>query len=162
MKKRAEQLLNYVILPTLRYLELDGENLLLGTAAVESHLGEYLRQDNGPACGIYQIEEATHKYIFRDWLPIKKPELYKKVKNLGSYGAAMYQPVDGFKSDLTTNLAYATAICRLKYLTIPEALPEPNDVLGMAKYWKKYYNTPLGKGTEAHFLECYDKYVLGN
>ena len=29
----------------------------------------------------------------------------------------------------------------------PSALPEYNDIEGMAKYWKTYYNTSQGAGT---------------
>lgn len=40
---------------------------------------------------------------------------------------------------------------RLFYRLIPEAIPET--IEGRAKYWKKYYNTVLGKGTVEHYLE---------
>lgn len=40
---------------------------------------------------------------------------------------------------------------RLFYRLIPEAILET--IEGRAKYWKKYYNTVLGKGTVEHYLE---------
>lgn len=38
-------------------------------------------------------------------------------------------------------------MCRLLYRRIKEPLPHERDVLGMARYWKRYYNTSLGKGS---------------
>jgi hypothetical protein len=38
-------------------------------------------------------------------------------------------------------------MCRVHYLRVKEALPTENDAAGMASYWKRYYNTVLGKGT---------------
>lgn len=47
----------------------------------------------------------------------------------------------------------ALAITRLKYMLVPESLP--TTVEGMAKYWKRYYNTYAAnaKGTPEKFLE---------
>ena len=32
--------------------------------------------------------------------------------------------------------------------------PKAGDLEGQAKYWKKYYNSHLGKGTIEHFMEA--------
>ena len=48
---------------------------------------------------------------------------------------------------------------RIHYLRVPEKLPEANDVEGLARYWKKYYNTSAGKGTEKDFMLKYQMYV---
>ena len=62
----------YIIRPTLQKINLwseAAENLLLGTAAQESLLGTYLKQNgNGPALGIYQMEPNTHKDIWIHYL----------------------------------------------------------------------------------------------
>ena len=44
---------------------------------------------------------------------------------------------------------------------MPEKLPNSYDIEGLAKYWKKYYNTEGGKGTVEKFIEKYEKYVGG-
>jgi hypothetical protein len=59
---------------------------------------------------------------------------------------------------LATNLCYATAICRLVYYRRREALPPADDLAGLAAYWKLFYNTPLGKGTEAQWILHYNTY----
>ena len=50
-------------------------------------------------------------------------------------------------------------MCRVHYYRVSEALPEENDIEGMARYWKKYYNTPLGAGTEEEFIHNYKEYM---
>lgn len=47
--------------------------------------------------------------------------------------------------------------CRLHYRLIPE--PIPSDVVGMANYWKKYYNTAAGRGTPEEFVKNFNLYV---
>lgn len=67
---------------------------------------------------------------------------------------------NGFsEKELITNLAYATAMARVFYRRVKEALPAADDLDGMGRYWKKYYNTPLGRGTVEEFKANYTKYV---
>ena len=152
----AKQLRELVIRPTLSYLELwseEAEDLLMGTAAQESHLGTYLMQlGGGPALGIFQMEPATHKDILVNYLSYRK-DLESKV------GAS--DEAEG----MVGNLYYATVMARIHYLRVPEALPNKSElsdtqyVQELASYWKSYYNTPLGKGTVEEFIENYRKYV---
>jgi hypothetical protein len=51
------------------------------------------------------------------------------------------------------NHFYAAAMCRVFYLRVPERLPQADDSAAMARYWKRYYNTHLGKGTVEGFLQ---------
>ena len=44
-------------------------------------------------------------------------------------------------------------MCRLKYKNVPKKLPKT--VEGMANYWKKYFNSELGKGDPEEFIEKY-------
>lgn len=147
----SQQLLDCVIQPTLEALGLNSvaaQQLLLGTCAQESHMGTYIKQVKGPALGIYQMEPATHADIKINFL-IYKPELLVKINRLG----------DGADISLIYNLAYATALCRIHYLRMPEKLPEANNIPALAAYWKKFYNTPKGAGTEHEFIENYKRYV---
>lgn len=153
----AHELQLYVIRPTLKAIGLwseSAENLLLGTAAQESQLGRYLTQVRGPALGIYQIEPATHLDVWNSFLKYNA-KLASKVEQLLS-------PANSKKKDeaLITNLAYSTAIARIIYFRISKSLPAANDVKGLAEYWKKYYNTPLGKGKIEEFIENYEEQVL--
>lgn len=134
-----------IIRPVLGYLGLyskSAENLLLGTALQESRL-HYLRQLNyGPALGVYQIEPRTYHDLYKHWLA-DKDELRDKVTALRS---VMWVGIDSAQ-ELIGNLYYTTGIARLLYRRVPEGLPHHSDAGGMAHYWKRYWNTALGKGT---------------
>jgi hypothetical protein len=146
----------YVIRPTLNHLGLYSENaeeLLLATAIQESRL-TYLKQlGNGPAVSVYQVEPATHADIWDNYLRYH-PELNAKLQALKS---------DAYRlkgvQEMTHNLAYATAIARIHYLRVPHPLPDKNSVEEMARYWKIYYNTVKGRGTEQEFIDAYQKHV---
>ncbi len=127
-------------------------NLLMGTAAQESHLGTYIRQIKGPALGIFQMEPATHNDIWHNYIDYKKG-----LERIIMDCALMSHPIDA--RALIYNLKYAIIMCRLHYRRAPEALPEYYDVAGLAKYWKKYYNTHLGAGTEEEFIKNYERFV---
>lgn len=117
-------------------------NLVLGTIAQESKFGTYLRQlGSGPARGICQMEQPTF-----NWLKGVYGRKYPKL------GAALFEEVEW-------DLYLAILVCRLRYRVVPEPLPAADDLLGLARYWKKYYNTYLGKGTESEFIANYRRYV---
>ena len=152
----VEQLKERIIVPTLAYLNLYSEsavNLLLGTAAQESRLGTFIHQlGNGPAEGIYQMEPDTERDIQNNFLKYRT-DLDKKVSTLRL-------STDEFP-EMEGNLYYATAMCRIHYLRQLAALPGPNDIYGLANYWKDYYNTHLGAGTVDEFIHNYERYILG-
>jgi hypothetical protein len=51
-------------------------------------------------------------------------------------------------------------IARLKYLSIPKALPKIGDLPGQAAYWNRYYNCNPNHGTDVEYIAAYKKYVL--
>lgn len=145
-----KDLLEDIIIPTLKHLSLDGDNarrLLLGTAVHESTVGNntHLRQQGGPALGVFQIEPATAADVWGSFLKYR-PELRRKVEDLVS-------PYPGQDAQLQGNLFYATAICRIVYYRRKEPLPAADDIKGLAMYWKQFYNTPLGKGSPKDWIE---------
>ncbi|MGB8276303.1 MAG: hypothetical protein WCF16_13650 [Alphaproteobacteria bacterium] len=125
---------------------LTAENLLVGTALVESGL-RALVQDGGPALGVFQIEPATHHDVLLNFLDYR-PALAEQVR---AFRAQSPDP----DTQLVTNLAYACAIARLIYFRRPEPLPEADDIEALAAYWKAHYNTPQGKGTVTRFVASY-------
>jgi len=50
----------------------------------------------------------------------------------------------------------SAAFARLYLLGNP--VPNPTDVAAQARYWKKYYNTSEGSGTEARFIQVAERY----
>ena len=137
-------------------------DLLLMTAAHESKLGEFIKQQGGPALGIFQMEPATHEdhweYITpREWL----------------YRALSYMNLetDTNASTMEYNLKYAIVLARIHYYRRPEALPKKTEryrgiggteeYLGnLAVYCKKYYNTSAGKATALKYLNDYNRLIL--
>lgn len=157
MAMSSDQLVKHVIDETLDHLGLNSEaavNLLLLTAAVESDMGSYLGQINGPALGIYQMEPDTYWDIHKNFLKFR-PDLHEQVSDF-----SLSVELGGAK-ELAGNLYYATAMARVHYLRFAEPLPKADDVEGLAKYWKKYWNTDLGAGTVEAAIYKYTKYVTG-
>jgi len=154
---------------TLRYIELYSyfsNELILGTIAVESEFGKYRRQKGfenrkGGAYGICQIEMKTHDYLIKEYLQTlviaqpKKTKLKEKI-------LFFYNKEKSKEDNLTNNDAYNIAVCRLKYYSCPflEPLNYGNNIQELGYFWKKYYNTNLGKGTIKDFVTKYNKYVL--
>ncbi|MDB4312143.1 hypothetical protein N9937_01805 [bacterium] len=153
-----------IIKPVLKMMELYSPaavNLVLGTACVESDCGKYLKQlDGGPALGIYQMEQVTHRSLWVDVLEYNDhlADLINDylVSSFYDYEDEETENIDSTFKELSGNMYYATAMCRLQYMRFEEPLPHPNDIEGLAKYWKKYYNTEAGKGTIEDFIEKYE------
>ncbi len=144
----TKQLRIEIIKPALVFIghySKPAEDLVFGTACVESQCGEYICQLNGPAVGIFQMEPATHDDIYVNFLKYK-PELKAKVMKLFAPGLSVAE-------NLKSNLMYAAAMCRIHYLRV--SIPIPNDLQGQAEYWKKYYNTAKGKGSVEKYLKAY-------
>lgn len=155
-----------VVAPTLRTMGMYSESavtLLLGTAAQESHF-KYLHQlGAGPAVSFYQIEPATAADVVLRYLQVRsgvREQFEKGFRVLNSH-AIDWANVDleAIVLKLVTDLRFATAVARIKYLMIPAPLPKADDIPAMALYWKLYYNTMQGKGTEAEFINNYNRYV---
>jgi hypothetical protein len=139
----VEQLRINIIRPVLTRLDLHtpaAENLVLGTALQESH-ARYIRQIDGPAMGIYQMEPATHYDLYKNFLSYDKT-LRQRVMNFAGYFSGDL-PDPG---ELIGNLFYATAMCRVHYRRQKDPLPT-NEPYALAQYWKNLYNTRYGKGT---------------
>jgi hypothetical protein len=126
-------------------------NLIIGTIAQESGLGEYIKQlGGGPARGITQMERLTFNSHV-NWMFTYKPTLPVKIQD--STG------IDFFKFEyLEWNLALSIAMTRVHYFRVPKPLPD--SISGYANYWKRYYNTYKRKGTVIEFIRNYHKYVI--
>jgi hypothetical protein len=150
------QFKEHVVVPTLKYLDSEipyseeAVDLLMLTCAHESRGGKYLRQKGMTgtegAFGVYQMEMATHKDIWENFINFRR----------GWTGFIMEQNEDYTR--LISDLAYATAMARVHYWRVPEALPSKDDTRYMSKlgdYAKKYYNTHLGKATSSKYIMDY-------
>jgi hypothetical protein len=154
----AEQLRKYIVGPALAEIGMwseAAEDLVMGTAAQESHL-KYVRQFNdGPARGMFQMEPATHDDIWNNWLAYKR-HVSQELKDAIGF--------EGFRPDaerLVWDIKYGAMMCRIHYRRVSAPLPEFGDVQGYAEYWKEYYNTVLGAGTVEEFVKHWNRYILG-
>lgn len=150
---RAQDLIEHVIRPTLEYMGMyseAAENLLIGTAMQESRL-KYLHQVSGPAIGLWQMEPATHDDLYTNFIDYKGA-LKALVRSLAGskYANTKIDP-----DEMHGNLYYACAMARLQYYRQKEPLPYAEDIHALSRYYKKYYNTPLGKATLEQFIESY-------
>jgi len=154
-----QDLRKYVIRPVLKkmgYYSLNSEEQMMVTGAQESGLGAFLHQIHGPAVGIFQMEPFTHDDIWKNYLPAH-PKLIQSIKQ--------WEIPDAYKDDnakeMAGNLYYATAMARVRYLRVPDPIPDRNDLHAMAVYYKKFYNTMSGSATIGEVIQNYHKYVGG-
>lgn len=145
------QFRDLIVRPTLRRIELwsqAAENLVIGTALHESKL-KYIQQIKGPAMGLFQMEPATHKDLYENYLQFN-PTLKNRVNELaGQFEGSIPDP-----DEMIGNLNYATAMCRIHYRRVKAMLPAPTDARGLATYAKRWYNTPAGKATVEQYEEA--------
>lgn len=141
------QLRDLIVRPVIEQLDLyslAAEQLVMGTAAKESGGFVYIRQHLGPGLhgrgrGLWQVELETaedlvKRHTRRLWL------------------VARCEPLEINLDRLEGDLYLGAALCRLKYLDAPEKLPAAGDLVGMASYWKRFYNTLKGAGKPEEFV----------
>jgi len=117
------------------------ERLLIETAAAETDLGKQPDRSWNVGIGIMQFD-----YIgFIDVQQRTRASLKKEI--LQTFGV----DVDKTKhTDLRYSPLVSVIFARLKYRLVPHAIPK--SIEGRADYWKKWYNSELGKGTPEHYL----------
>jgi len=152
-----------VLEPTLRRLaqvepRLDvkaAHELLIGTAVKESLL-TYLRQlPDGPALGLYQMEPATHTDM-RRWMMRPGREAWREA--IDGYVGAGERPIDALVGDLR----YATAMVRLRYWVRPAPLPAADDIMGLAHYWDRWYQTVVDEHEPKVWARLYRQHCLAS
>ena len=140
-----------------RFFSRHASDLVYETGLVESRY-EYLKQlGDGPAQSFWQIEPNTAVDNVANYLSYRELDTIKIAE-------ATYVHIDIWKSEnantwkevLRYNIASAIAHCRIKYWRVPEKLPTTLEE--RAKYWKKFYNSGKGKGTESHYIEIVEAY----
>ncbi|MBF0140107.1 MAG: hypothetical protein HQL74_07490 [Magnetococcales bacterium] len=150
MSLNPSQLREHIIKPTLKQLELwslAAEELVLGTGIQESGLRLIKQQGGGPALGLWQMEPATHDDIWINFLQNKQLLAGKVCGSDPTHDA----------SRMLYDLRYACAMCRVHYFRKYDPLPATGDLASQAIYWKKHYNTAMGKGKPEQYIENWKK-----
>jgi len=124
----------------------DAVELMMMIAAHESNLGTYLRQVDGPALGIFQIEPATHDDTWENG-----DSICANAQILG---------IECAVEKLEYDLRYQIFMARQKLFMISEAIPSNRMVMKMAEYCKKYWNTQHGKATVCDYHDAYLDYCV--
>lgn len=106
---------------------------------------------NGPALGLLQMEMPTAKDVLFRYVAQKDHEFRNRVQDATLLIEPWLFSDSALEAHLIANLRLQVVLGRIKYYMVPEALPKHGDIQGMAAYWKKHYNTYLGKGTEEEF-----------
>ncbi len=117
-------------------------NMLLETAGAETGRGTIIDDTKFAGMGITQIDGLPFMDI-QDRVKQKHKDKIKKYFDINiewiEWEFIRYNPL------------LAMIFTRLKYKLIPEEIPKT--IEDRAEYWKKFYNTELGKGTIEHYLE---------
>lgn len=149
---------------TLRYvtktLKPDGEwctprvhDLLMETAAVETALGEIVRQKNGPALSVWQILGFNFEEI-REYFGKRDPELLARAMQF-------YNPNLSEEWNRVHNVPWTAAMSLLFYEKASRGnfLSRLDTLDSRGRLWKQLYNTRLGKGTVKGYKQRAREYV---
>ena len=145
MKKSIKKIIKLA----LQHLDLDSEDarsLIYATGKAESGYTTLQQYGGGPALGFFQMEPNTALDIWNNYV-MYRPNYRDKLYSLGFNDGTL-------EYCLLSNVGLQAAFCRLHYRRVPSALPGNNDLKSQGEYWKKYYNSHLGKGTVKHFMEA--------
>jgi len=152
---KLAQFREHILLPTLSALQMyskDAEELLVFTCATESNGGSLLVQVKGPALGIFQMEPITYADIWHNYIKSRSSLLSIIAMNFDA-------PRMPEATRMIYDLKYAAVMARIHYRRFSEPLPKADDVDGMWEYYKKYYNTPLGKSKKEKSIEDYQRFL---
>ena len=148
MKKQIREIIVWA-LKEMDLYSLEAADLVYKTGMAETGYRHLKQMGGGPAIGFWQVEPATLIDILDNYVKYR-PKLLEGLKSLG------YSP-DDIETRVMSNIALQAVFCRLKYKRDKYALPLIGDLQGQARYWKRVYNTNLGKGTIQHFMEANDE-----
>ena len=134
-----EQALNHYQMPSSE----SSIRLLCMIAAHESGGFTYSRQVKGPALSLFQMEPRT----FRDLISYCQRRHFSFASEL---------PCSPMR--LVFDPPFAAVMGRVFLLRIPRALPDPDDIEGLARYAKQYWNTKYGKATVSDYACAWQRY----
>lgn len=131
------------------------ENLLVGTALIESRLTFLVQMPSKIAKSVYQMEDATYKDILITVQKAKNIPLYNRILM-----ACKMQTLPIDPNCMIGNMTLATIMARLKYYFNSNPIPDANDINKLADYYKLIYNTPDGAAKTADFISLYNQYAI--
>ena len=148
MKEDIKKIINW----SLNNLDMNSEDvsvLVFRTGMAESGYRHLSQMGSGPAVGFFQVEPATIDDTWNNYAVYRNP-IMDILKNMG------FDPDDS-RMRVMSSIALQAAFCRLKYRRDRLAIPPADDLYAQAAYWKRVYNTVLGKGSVEHFVKANEK-----
>ena len=128
---QTEDLVRRVLKRVPKFYSEDAVKLLMLTWAIESDGGKYIRQlGGGPALGYWQVEPATMRDIYDNFLVFRR-----NLSNDILLATGVGQPNEWH---LEVNIAYNIIMARLVYWRSPDPIPTTDE--GRAKYHNEIYN----------------------
>lgn len=126
-----------------------GVQLLLETAAQETHLGRYRDPTpDGAGRGLFQCDPIAFVDV---QARVRRSDL-EAVRARFGFDLTRVQ-----HGALDSSPLLAAIFCRLHYKLRPE--PIPDTLEGRAEYWKRFYNTAAGRGTPAEYVRNARKFI---
>lgn len=127
--------------------------LLMETCAAESLRGILVKQVRGPARGLFQMEPFTEKDTLK-WLKRYFVTVYKEVMHF-------YNDKENMEWNRRHNVPFQIAMSTVYYWRmcgdkLVDIIP---NTTARAHVWKRFYNTPKGKGTVAGYVQKVKKYL---
>lgn len=145
MKKEIKEIIGW----TLHQMDMhsdDAVELIYRTGMAETKYKHLIQMGGGPAVGFFQCEPATMRDIIENYASYR-PDIMTKLYALG------YDDTDA-EMRMMGSISLQVAFCRLKYRRDKHSIPSADNIVDQGKYWKRVYNSELGKGTVEHFLEA--------
>ena len=145
MKEDIKKIINW----SLNNLDMNSEDasaLVYRTGMAESGYRHLSQMGSGPAVGFFQVEPATIDDTWNNYAVYRKP-IMDILKDMG------FDP-NNSKISVMSSIALQAAFCRLKYRRDRLPIPPADDLYAQAAYWKRVYNTELGKGSVEHFVKA--------
>lgn len=141
------------LMPDGRWSTTKVHDLLMETAAVETALGEIVRQKNGPALSVWQILGFNFVEI-QEYFSKKDPQLLARAMLFYNAG----QPESWNR---VHNVPWTAAMSLLFYEKATQGafLTRLDTLESRGRLWKQIYNTRLGKGTVEAYVQRALEYV---
>ncbi len=131
--------------------------MLMATAAAETGMCTTLDQCFKEGAGPSQIDTVRYGDVIRY---INKRQHLVDIFGKNGFDIEQISYIyDKGYAILNYSPMFACFITRVAYMMIPEPFPSHDDYMGQYRYWKKYWNSTLGKGTARHFLSSITTHI---
>lgn len=126
-------------------------DLLMMIACHESLCGQYTKQVNGPALGVFQMEPFTHDDLYESYINHNRTIDFA----IGKFVPSRQSLIDKKSRAelLQTDIRYAIILARVFFMRFKDPIPDTD--FSRAIYAKKFWNTEKGKATEDQYLNDY-------